>query len=155
MVITLQGHEPRCRGSSTVGRGNQAVQLRPWLQTLVFVWWWFLKCSHEMFKSSINRLPIQTSSLVTLKHAYNITAVTIVVVIIIIIVVISIFLLLLSFILLQLLLLLFLLTFSIPYSTVCHIWHNSHFLLWLFSSKIKEKNTLNILQCIRICIKLK
>jgi hypothetical protein len=48
MAASLRGRESRSRGSSTVGRCYQAEQWRPWLRTLVFIWQWFVKCSHEL-----------------------------------------------------------------------------------------------------------
>jgi hypothetical protein len=56
MAASLRGREPGNRGSSTVQRCYQAAQWRPWLVILVCVWWWFVKCSHELYKSPINQI---------------------------------------------------------------------------------------------------
>jgi hypothetical protein len=54
MAASLRGHETGSRGTSTAGRGYQAKQWKPWLRALVFVWWLFVTCSHELFKGSLN-----------------------------------------------------------------------------------------------------
>jgi hypothetical protein len=54
MTASLRGREPGSRGSSTAGRRYQAAQWKHWLRTLIRVWQWFVKCSHELYKGPIN-----------------------------------------------------------------------------------------------------
>jgi hypothetical protein len=54
MAASLRGCASGNRWSSAVGRRYQAAQLRPRLRTLFCVSQWFVECSHELFKSSIN-----------------------------------------------------------------------------------------------------
>jgi hypothetical protein len=72
MTARLWGHEPGSRGTATVGSRHQAGQWRPWLITLVVVW--FVKCSHQLFKSSINlitnRNPVYSRS-ITWQYQYR------------------------------------------------------------------------------------
>jgi hypothetical protein len=42
--------EPGSRGTFDVGSRYRAT----WLRTLVCVWWWFVRCSLELYKSPIN-----------------------------------------------------------------------------------------------------
>jgi hypothetical protein len=56
MAASLRGRESGNRGTPTVGRCYQSVQWRLWLKTLVCVWQWFVKCSHELFNGPINSI---------------------------------------------------------------------------------------------------
>jgi hypothetical protein len=60
MAASLRGREPGNRGTSTVGSHYQAALWRPWLRTLVFVWQWFVKCSHELCVKVSNKSDYHT-----------------------------------------------------------------------------------------------
>jgi hypothetical protein len=50
MVATLREREPGNRGTPSVGSRYQAAWLRP----LAYMWYWYLKCSHELFECPVN-----------------------------------------------------------------------------------------------------
>jgi hypothetical protein len=68
MAASLRGREPRSRGTSTVESRYQAVQWIPWLGTLVCMWKWYIKWSHEMWAYKSN---IQSLIHVTISHLYH------------------------------------------------------------------------------------
>jgi hypothetical protein len=53
MAASLRVREPGSRVTFTVGRCHHAAQWRPWLRTLVFVWHWSARWSHELYKCAI------------------------------------------------------------------------------------------------------
>jgi hypothetical protein len=64
MAATLRGREPGSWETSVVGRRYQAAQWGQWLKALVCVWYWSVKCSHELLRVEYMWLPIQTPSIV-------------------------------------------------------------------------------------------
>lgn len=56
MATSLQVHEPKSRGVSTIASCYNAAQRRLWLRTLVCVCQCSAKCSYEMYKSAKKNL---------------------------------------------------------------------------------------------------
>jgi hypothetical protein len=75
MATSLRGHEPRSKGTFTVGRCYLAKHWRTWLRTPAFLWQWFVKCSNELCvklsNKSINPHPIYSQSIMWQTHHSN------------------------------------------------------------------------------------